>query len=429
MKSRKATFSLTCCLTILVCVFLFIDLQVHRQPTNTHLHLYYSYFTNGSGFHSNHDATKKEISFISIFNQSSDNRFKATTLSYYDKITRIQPDFPTTTGETTGSRAHIIAIVSYMRSGSTLTGDILQHFPGSMYVFEPFHSLVLRARTGRPLFYLDGTVRKMKPENITNDVLREELKKWFECRYGDLDVHSLTDSFHKSYSRSMMPFYRCWQPKPRTLRTLRECLPKAIEKCQNAKYRLFKFIRLPMPLLESVIDMFPRLQTIHLIRDPRGALSSQIKVNNFTWDRIGNLSKHFCERVSDDLNATINLNRLYPNRAKILLYENLAENPLSTAEKLHRFTNMPHYDYVMKYITKLTMRGRKSRSYFGSQRANSTRTAYKWRDNIEYNNVQTIDGHCSGIYDFIGYQKFSSEKDVRDHFLPTMVTPNSTLFI
>ena len=57
------------------------------------------------------------------------------------------------------STAHIIAVISYMRSGSSLTGDILQHFAGTLYVFEPLHMLVRRVTDGKPLVYLDG--RKM----------------------------------------------------------------------------------------------------------------------------------------------------------------------------------------------------------------------------------------------------------------------------
>lgn len=242
-------------------------------------------------------------------------------------------------------------------------------------------------------------------------------------------MHSLTDDFHGSYSRSLKKFQMCWQSKPRTRNALKECLPLAIEKCKNAKYRLFKFIRLPMRVINSVKDVYPGLQTIHLIRDPRGSLSSQIKVNNVTWNDIGTFSKRFCERVADDINSTIYLNHLYPDRAKILLYEKLAENPLATAEKLHSFTKMPKYSYIRRYIHRLTMEGRKADTFYGSLRGNSTKAAYRWRDKIEFENVQTIDGNCADIYNFIGYRTFSSIDDVRNHSLSTLETPTSSLFI
>ncbi|XP_060595192.1 carbohydrate sulfotransferase 1-like, partial [Ruditapes philippinarum] len=171
-----------------------------------------------------------------------------------------------------------------------------------------------------------------------------------------------------------------------------------------------------------------RLQTIHLIRDPRGSLSSQIKIRNISWDRIGNLSEHFCHRVADDINSTIFLHNTYPDRAKILIYEKLAENPLILAEKLHDFTKMPRYQYVMRYIAKLTMGGHKSYRQFGSLRANSTKAAYGWRDTIMSDHVQTIDENCASVYDSIGYQKLVSEEHVRNHNLLTLEAPTSSLF-
>ena len=54
------------------------------------------------------------------------------------------------------SSAHIIAVVSYMRSGSSLTGDILQHFQRTVYVFEPLHTVFRRVIEKKPLLYLNG---------------------------------------------------------------------------------------------------------------------------------------------------------------------------------------------------------------------------------------------------------------------------------
>jgi len=55
------------------------------------------------------------------------------------------------------SDAHIVIIASYMRSGSTLTGDLLQHFPRTFYVYEPLHALHIRTRNEAPLQMLNGT--------------------------------------------------------------------------------------------------------------------------------------------------------------------------------------------------------------------------------------------------------------------------------
>lgn len=440
MRLRKATFSFTCGLILTIILFLVLDIHLQPPPVNSQIHVYYNYLVdNVSLQRENNDPKEKDINFINILNDSlgyyktitSRGSFQVTTQIYeFSNVTGSRPAVPPLTTEVPSeSRAHIIAIVSYMRSGSTLTADILQHFPGAMYVFEPFHSLVLRIRRGLPLIYLNGTMIKLKPENITDDLLREELRKWFECRFEDLDAHSLSDSFHVTHSRSMRKYYKCLMPKPHTMQTLRECLPEATELCRNAKYRMYKFIRLPMRVLNSVFGLFPNLQVVHLARDPRGSLTSQINLNISTWDKINSTSRRFCTRILKDLYYTKYLNSVNPQRAKILSYENLAENPLDTAHRLYDFVHMPKYDYVMNYITKLTKSGRKSRNPFGNVRANSTKTAYWWRDRIDFKDALTVDENCRNVYNELGYYSFNSEEDLRNHFLPTRDVLSTSLFI
>lgn len=53
----------------------------------------------------------------------------------------------------------MVLIVGYMRSGSSLTGDILQHAPNSFYIFEPLHDLTEVIMARKPVKYLDGSKR------------------------------------------------------------------------------------------------------------------------------------------------------------------------------------------------------------------------------------------------------------------------------
>ena len=52
-----------------------------------------------------------------------------------------------------------VLILTYMRSGSSLTGDILQHSGGAFYVYEPFRSLGHKDPSSFTLIYANGTVR------------------------------------------------------------------------------------------------------------------------------------------------------------------------------------------------------------------------------------------------------------------------------
>ena len=275
---------------------------------------------------------------------------------------------------------------------------------------------------------LNSTFSLLKPENLTDEFITEELHKWFQCRYGDLDIFSLVDHFHKQFSRSMRILVQCWAMKHRTLKALKQCLPDAIKMCQNAKQRLFKFIRLPMRVIKNVFNLYPNLQVIHLIRDPRGSLTSQVKLKIFKWGDIATTSKARCDRISDDLNISVILNQQDDKRVKILAYESLAENPINTAKRMYKYIGMPVMKYVTDYVRKLTLEGRRKSCLFCVVRSNSTKTAYSWRDVIRYEDMVAIDNSCPVVYSFMGYQRFNSQAELRNHSLDTRRTRNISIF-
>jgi len=51
-----------------------------------------------------------------------------------------------------------IVLLTYMRSGSSLTGDILQQAPGVFYIFEPFKVLDIAQRREKSISFLNGTI-------------------------------------------------------------------------------------------------------------------------------------------------------------------------------------------------------------------------------------------------------------------------------
>ena len=104
-------------------------------------------------------------SLLKRMNQLDQQKFTTPPLpiDVHDNVTRGNDVQTTAPSTNIRSRAHIVLIVSYMRSGSTLTADIMQHFPGAFYVFEPFHSIVLRTRRGQALLYTNGTSKYVQP--------------------------------------------------------------------------------------------------------------------------------------------------------------------------------------------------------------------------------------------------------------------------
>lgn len=53
-----------------------------------------------------------------------------------------------------------LIIIGYMRSGSSLTGEIFNQHENVLYFFEPLHELEMKSNTfNRTMYFLDGTSR------------------------------------------------------------------------------------------------------------------------------------------------------------------------------------------------------------------------------------------------------------------------------
>ena len=184
-----------------------------------------------------------------------------------------------------------------------------------------------------------------------------------------------------------------------------------------------------MRIIQRVYNLYPNLKVVHLIRDPRGSLTSQVRVKVSKWNNIETTSKAFCDRVSEDLKVTERLNKQDEKRVKVLTYESLAENPIQTAERIYRFVGLQVMKYVTDYVKKITLEGRRKSCLYCVVRSNSTKTAYSWRDVLPYDDMLAIDNSCPVVYNFMGYQIFSNQADLRNHNLDTRRTPNMSIFV
>ena len=52
-----------------------------------------------------------------------------------------------------------VLLLTYMRSGSSLVGDILQHMPDAFYVYEPLRMLGVINKRNASIRYVNGTTR------------------------------------------------------------------------------------------------------------------------------------------------------------------------------------------------------------------------------------------------------------------------------
>ncbi|KAK7469934.1 hypothetical protein BaRGS_00036038 [Batillaria attramentaria] len=332
-------------------------------------------------------------------------------------------------------RASHVLLLSSARSGSSLTGDIMNHDEGVYYVFEPLHNAesFMWKRLARRNATLDDIEESLRS---TADLI---LDAFFSCRFSDLDLSQLDMDFlqrnpETAELASCVLTYLKWraiqdEDDPQTTsipEKLSQCIKSAETNCSQANTRLLKVIRVRVDNLEQLMLRHPDLVVIVLIRDPRASIWSRTKAFSEPW---ANHSSYFpqglCRDIENDLSASVRLNTVYPGRIKIVRYESLAENPILVSRCLYNYTGLAWSKNVQNLIEKQTFAGKYTTPVTNSEddkvkdqtftvvREDSSQTAHAWRSDADWNFVIDVQKNCFGVLRQLGYRLFRFEQDLR----------------
>ena len=126
----------------------------------------------------------------------------------------------------------------------------------------------------------------------------------------------------------------------------KECYIRFIKTCLTAKHIVTKTVRLDVHLIENLLTKMKTLKVLQLMRDPRAIINSRIKTAWYPQNDtisgatiLENEIKIQCERMRSDLKGAEELAKRYPNRVKILQYEDML-NLREKAHKLYHFLGM-----------------------------------------------------------------------------------------
>jgi hypothetical protein len=111
-------------------------------------------------------------------------------------------------------------------------------------------------------------------------------------------------------------------------------VPEVPEECRSGEAVLTKTVRLHGAQLGDVADRVKDLHMVHLVRDPRGTLSS-LKGQSEEWgDRTGDT---YSRQVFADMAIG---EKLGPNRYLWIAYEDLVDRPMDIMENVCAFTGI-----------------------------------------------------------------------------------------
>ncbi|XP_002731127.2 carbohydrate sulfotransferase 1-like [Saccoglossus kowalevskii] len=274
------------------------------------------------------------------------------------------------------------------------------------YLFEPFRVVSDMIKNGD----IDKSL-----ENSTKFELIENI---FNCRFPAYFVHHIRRwglAAHESNSLKGVcnQYGGCKNTTPE----------KLSESCTMYEHIGVKVIRLEsLQLLEPLVRYDTNLKVLHLVRDPRGVVSSRKymykNANNRSINTMGHLRadlKAYCQRMVEMLRVVSDPPEWLEGRYKILRYEDTATDPINSVKSIYKFLNLPLPENVTDWIDNNTKEDHNVKSVMGTKK-NSTAAAQSWRSRLIYDDVNIVQhlSPCLELMDLMGYKRMDSQSHMRN---------------
>ena len=314
------------------------------------------------------------------------------------------------------SSARHIMVVTTWRSGSTFLGDLLNHYKGVFYYYEPL------------LYYEMSYLNNKNPPQSEIEFIESLLK----CRY---DKDNIGYFHHISSDLLSLHNFRLRNSCHHLLPQEKMCLfPEYLNKvCPLYPIKLMKTVRLDLRETETLIkDPSLDLKILFLVRDPRGTYNSRSSTAISNWCNKDQCAdpEVGCEQMMDNINAAFDLETRYPGTIKLVRYEDLSMYPQDVVADMMDFLDLPMIEELSKYIEthtgaeKLkTVRNKKThkvehkKNPYGTSR-NSTATAFAWRDKLTFDHIQEIQDACEAPMSKLGYRLLQKPEETKTRNLP-----------
>ncbi|XP_045215797.2 carbohydrate sulfotransferase 1-like isoform X2 [Mercenaria mercenaria] len=380
------------------------------------------------------------LQYVSIQTLTTASRNARIVKILIDKDQEHSTGVPITIKPNVRIKHYDVLISGYMRSGSTLTGTILGWRTDSFYLYEPFlksfmwnywhgndtvcRSDRLDCRTVDPRQAVeDNFLSNMYNGSACSLVMAMKvLRNIYDCQFNDFErtvFHPLTARFGgPSWSQT----YSCIKDKKNSTSCLRKYIHR---KCQNATHRVTKVLRLSTDLLANLLNERENLKVIHLFRDPRAIINSRIKTRWFpihAEKQIIQDAKALCKKMLYDFKEGQKLLKLFPNRFKVVYYEDLSKNTFNKSKALFKYLGM---DLDVQKFPTLRLLTVFSDSKKQTEREKNT--AFWWRKSLSWDILQKIDLVCKGVYTELGYLFFKNVEEYQNISLSTVDIPKEFL--
>jgi hypothetical protein len=214
------------------------------------------------------------------------------------------------------------------------------------------------------------------------------------------------------YTPEHAVYYNCISlPNARETKrdTVKRCITYLQTKCKEAESRTIKTVRLPLLTVKKLIKRLPSLKVIHLIRDPRGILSSQFGLYINEGKSVSFAARTLCGAMKRDLRTYEDF-EFCGGPVLRVIYEELCQFPIIVVSKIYDFFNITLSKQSGLTVVETKMTGPLRSCDYCTNRGDAFKNAYRWINGIGKGFLYTVDMHCSAIYSKVGYLNLTYEK-------------------
>ena len=250
------------------------------------------------------------------------------------------------------------------------------------------------------------------------------------CRFRSSVYLAHFNSFHRSSSKALSSFPLCHQGEATHASTARKnCAPligtTMEEVCKfQYSFNVAKILsnRVPNQSIASLLSMCANTKpepckVIHLVRDPRALILSQMKLNFMRRSTLKNgklqtqdILKHtqrICNRIHHNLLEIKNLSADLLHLYKVLRYEDLVLDLENTTRNLFKFAKIPMRMEISDWIKINTKASsvpypRKPYSPYSTHR-NASTLVDNWKRELSGNDKHFIERNCMSVMKILGY--------------------------
>ena len=185
---------------------------------------------------------------------------------------------------------------------------------------------------------------------------------------------------------------------PRPVKEDNPCLNRDFMKniCANHPIQVVKYVRISLHQIEGMLDKYPDLKVIWLVRDPRAVWNS--RVNNKSvkswcgYETCGNITR-LCQSYDINIKVSKRLNKYHSQQFLVQKFEVLQNDPFGAGDIIVDFLGLENGDAILNKISDL------------SKNTNFT-TKRDWHDYLTEEQREIVQDNCMSSMIELEYDLF-----------------------